>query len=367
MSYTEINNILGIESSFELLGPDNMDWAKPQYTKNEVNSAGSCLLHLTNEEELEHAIDVVNNFRSAHGFPLNTLQTFLRTHANTLNTRNITAQRLKRLSSILAKLKRFEKMELWDMQDIGGCRAVVRNLDEVQQIVDTYKSSRIRHKLSHEDDYIMQPRDSGYRSRHLVYRYYSEGNDVYNGRKIEIQIRTPIQHAWATTVETVDAFTKQALKSSRGERDWERFFQLMGTEMAFSEGTTLVPNTPTDEKELSKELKHCANELNVMVRLRGFTTALKGTEDDIIRRSAGYYLLSLDNFKERLSIRSYGHRELFRATEDYAKKEKEIRLKADNDAVLVSVKSIGDLRRAYPNYFADTSVFIKELEKALRK
>jgi len=92
---------------------------------------------------------------------------------------------------------------------------------------------------------------------------------------------------------------------------------------------------------------------------------MKGLVSTIAIR--GHYLLSLDNIEGLLKITSYSHKELFRATEDYAKKEKEIRFKADNDAVLVSVKSIGDLKRAYPNYFADTSVFIKELEKVLRK
>jgi hypothetical protein len=36
------------------------------------------------------------------------------------------------------------------------------------------------------------------------------------------------------------------------------------------------------------------------------------------------------------------------------------------DAVLVWVRSIQDLRRAYPNYYADTTEFLKALDAALK-
>jgi hypothetical protein len=37
-----------------------------------------------------------------------------------------------------------------------------------------------------------------------------------------------------------------------------------------------------------------------------------------------------------------------------------------SDAVLVSVDSIDALRRAYPNYFLDTELFIDALNRALK-
>lgn len=38
---------------------------------------------------------------------------------------------------------------------------------------------------------------------------------------------------------------------------------------------------------------------------------------------------------------------------------------AGAETVLVRVDSVGALRRAYPNYFADTSVFLGELRRAI--
>lgn len=199
----------------------------------------------------------------------------------------------------------------------------------------------------------------------MVYRYVSDSNEIYNGFKVEIQIRTPIQHAWATTVETVDAFTKQALKASKGRSDWERFFQLMGTYMAFREGTQPVIGTPTDSKELREELRHCAKELDVEKRLAGFGAALSVTRRPSVR-GADYFLLYLDNVNDKLKVTGYKRKELAQASKAYAKIEKLIRNSERNDAVLVSVDSIRNLQRAYPNYFADTRRFVDELNKALK-
>ena len=48
------------------------------------------------------------------------------------------------------------------------------------------------------------------------------------GLRIEIQIRSRLQHAWATAVETVDAFSGTSLKTTGGsgseKTDWGRFY-----------------------------------------------------------------------------------------------------------------------------------------------
>jgi len=41
-----------------------------------------------------------------------------------------------------------------------------------------------------------------------------------------------LQHAWATAVEAVGIFTKQALKSNIGDGEWLRLFALMSSEIA---------------------------------------------------------------------------------------------------------------------------------------
>src|SRR5207249_1633670 len=138
---------------------------------------------------------------------------------------------------------------LTQMQDIGGCRAVVNSVDEVTKLVASYGRSRFAHEFRSEKDYIETPKEDGYRSHHLIYQYKAKlgQNNSYDKLRIEIQLRTVLQHAWATAVEAVGIFTKQALKANVGNKDWLRLFALMGSEIAALEHTSLVPGTPASE------------------------------------------------------------------------------------------------------------------------
>jgi hypothetical protein len=110
-----------------------MAWAVPQHSREDLNTTGK--LHIEgatgnmdswdNDKWLRYfsALDVINNWRSAHGYPLNTLQVNLRGAVRRFDRSFLVAQRTKRLVSITAKLVRFPKMKLSQMQDIGGCRA----------------------------------------------------------------------------------------------------------------------------------------------------------------------------------------------------------------------------------------------------
>jgi len=149
-----------------------MEWAKPEYERYEVDAAGVNLIDTDAAifERIE-AVDIVNNWRSAHYFPLNAIQIGLRQKARQIKCRCLVAQRIKRRAAIEEKLRRLTWLSLSDMQDIGGCRAVVWSVRRVNDLVKTHKSSRSKHELIHEDDYIAKPKRSGYRSHHLIYHY----------------------------------------------------------------------------------------------------------------------------------------------------------------------------------------------------
>jgi hypothetical protein len=346
----------------------------PEYKKAQVDAAGRLLLGprpapspapAPTADEIMEAFNIINNWRAIHSFPLNTFQKTLRKQARQIDAECLVAQRIKRLSSIMLKLHRFPKMNLSRMQDIGGCRAVVGTVAHVNKLVNVYELSDIKHKVARRDDYIDHPKESGYRGIHIVYSYFSDRRQTYNGLKIEMQFRSQLQHAWATAVETVGTFIRQALKSSQGEEEWLRFFALMGTAFAFRESSPPVPNTPTNRRELKEELRHLANELNVENRLQTFGVALKTVETGAPKK-AHYFLLTLDPAANSVTVKAYRYHELERATRDYLSIERVI---ADErpgaDAVLVSVDSMDSLRRAYPNYFLDTDAFIRALKQAI--
>ena len=344
-----------------------MDWTTPQYSEEAINAAGQALLrsHIGSIPPVEEALTIVNNWRSSHAFPLNTMQMNLRTKSKRLDSKSLVAQRIKRRSSIESKLLRFGWLSLFAMQDLGGCRAVVKSGDLAEELFDAYKNRNIKHRLLRSDDYVGSPKKSGYRGYHLIFGYFSDRKDTYNGLKIELQIRSTLQHIWATAVETVGTFTEQELKSSQGEEDWLRFFVLMSTVLAQKEKRPIVPDTPANHGELIRELRYYADKLDVVNKLDAYRTAARVVSDNSKLRDGHYFLLQLDSERRRISIRRFRRGDLFEATEAYRNAELGLQEGTAGDAVLVSVESLESLKRAYPNYFLDIRLFLQEVRSAL--
>jgi ppGpp synthetase/RelA/SpoT-type nucleotidyltranferase len=348
-----------------------MEWAKPEYTKGDVDRAGKVLVQNDDpySDEYMYALQKISNWRASHNYPLNTFKVTLRRYASRVDSNCLVAQRIKRISSIRHKIERFQSLRLSQMQDIGGCRAIVSTIEDVNELVKRYEGSDLRHLRDDVDDYIAKPKKSGYRSVHLIFKYQSDKKapSIYNGLSIEVQIRSRLQHAWATAVETVGTFLKQPLKSSLGEEIWLRFFAVMGSVLAIREGTdSLVPNTPTSHEELIKELREISEELNVINSLRMFGEALNVGEQATAKGDY-YFLLKLEPNEQRMTVTGFPKKKLEEANQRYLEVEQDITNITGADAVLVSVDSLTALKRTYPNYFLDTKVFLDELTEALER
>jgi hypothetical protein len=318
-------------------------------------------------DDRERAIAIINNWRSSHAFPLNTFQMYLRGKTKQVDQQGRVAQRIKRLPAIQLKLRLIPDLRLTQMQDIGGCRAVVRSMTALEQLYGLYEQTQFKHDRVHFDNYVESPRASGYRSIHLVYRYYSDKNPAHNDLKVEMQLRTVLQHAWATAVETVGAFKGQSLKSGLGDMEWLRFFALMGSALAVRERTPLVDGTPTDQKKLLQELKECVEDLDVIGHLRGYRVVLDNVPLGTFK-GVSYFLLQLRPKEGRLVITPYQRKESEEASRQYFQAEQQARFEfpEESDAVLVSVDDLKELRAAYPNYYADTRRFVNAVLRAIR-
>lgn len=347
-------------------------WKTVQYSKNQVDKAAHTILQEDiSKEEREQALTIIDNWRAAHAFPMNTFAVNLKEKAS-YKMGILVAQRLKRLDTIIGKLSRYPDMKLSRMQDLGGCRVIVPKLEDVYIMRDKIMKSRIRHKLHNEKDYIKDPNpNTGYRGVHLVYKYKSDRNDSYNGLLIEIQIRTKLQHLWATTVETVGTFTNNGLKFNQGEEDWLRFFQLTSALFAWEEGTAISENVPQDKSVLLNELFELISKLYVFEKLR--TIAMISKQLKRIEKKmagfdrAGYYLmvLNLKEYKLHISYYTPTEKAINEAIAKYMKIEEE--KDESTDAVLVSAQSITALKRAYPNYFANIADFSQTLVRLAKK
>ena len=348
------------------------EWPKREFTKGEIDRAAAALLPwwagpAPPPDNLGFLWRVVQNWRMSHGLPLNVFQACLRSRAKRVDEEIIVAQRMKRMASALYKLHREPTMKLSQMQDLGGCRAILPDVGGVDALYGMYRGDEPLFDFESSlkcYDYIRKPKDDGYRGIHIVGRYRArvQSREAWNGQRIEIQLRSRLQHAFATTVETVTTFTREPLKFGAGPVKWRRFFSLMGSALAIREMTQLVADTPTNETELIKELRDSIKALKVRQRLKAWTSTLRTLPRKNIQ-GFKWLLLILNLRDNTIKVRGFASRR--EASEVIA--EIEQAKNSDLDAVLVWVKSVDDLRAAYPNYYADTREFIGALDWATRR
>lgn len=352
---------------------DMVEWIKCEYGKGVIDRAGETLIDWwvgddpkpTDYEAWDNALQVIGNWRACHSLPLNIVQKGLRDRARKIEPKVIIAQRLKRFASIMNKLSREGRMKLSQMQDLGGCRAILSSVGNVNALYETY--SGVARLLPEETslkcyDYISNPKEDGYRGIHVVARYHPRiaNRAPWDGHRIEIQLRTILQHAFATAVETVTTFTRQPLKFGSGSPEWKRFFSLMGSALAIQEKTPLVPNTPLDHASLIAELRQMTIELRVRHRLEGWSNSIQTLPYHHLKNFK-WLLLVLDLAQNTVAVTGYLNRN--DASQALAQIEKDKR--PEIDAVLVWVNSIKGLRAAYPNYYADTKHFLDVLQATL--
>lgn len=181
-----------------------MSWIELKHSKKSVRRAGDYLISEEhNFEHVEHYLEcfnILDNWRSSHAYPIQSMLGNFRRKAFEVDKNALVVQRLKRTPSILAKLRRESGMKLDRMEDIGGCRIVVSTKAQVYEVRNVLVDGRTRNVLSRQRDYIKEPKPSGYRGIHLVYKYNGSKKQYIN-HAIELQIRSKVQHSWATAVE----------------------------------------------------------------------------------------------------------------------------------------------------------------------
>ncbi len=337
-----------------------MRWIDPKYSKKKVKKAGEILISPNpSVNDIDQSMDVLSNWRASHAYPMHAMLIFLRKKSSEIDSKSIVVQRLKRTPSILNKLTRFPGMKLHRMQDIGGCRSVLSTVNQVEKLSDIIRNSRTRHMFHKMDNYITIPKQSGYRGVHLVYKY-NGAKTQFQDFFVEIQLRSKIQHAWATAVEIVDTFTSQALKASQGLEDWLNFFKYVSAEFSKLEKRSIGDHV--EDIDTISESKRIECRLNAINRLNAFaiTTRLIANKKE---HKSDYFLLLLQGEPQTITVKRYSAGSIELATKEYLEYERRAQKETLFDAVLVSAASLHALKAAYPNYFADSREIVKYYKK----
>lgn len=324
-----------------------------EYTKTGVQKAGKSLLvenivH-TDKERYQACMDILSKWRASHIDVLNEVSSKLADIAKHIDAEAIVVSRLKRTPSIITKLKRNPKMNLDRMQDIAGCRAIVKSPKSVSKV---RRNLKLAYQLK-ETNYITSPKQDGYRGVHLIGKHKSKADN--KNYQVEIQVRTKLQHAWATSVEIVDLFTKQTLKSDIGHQDWKDFFKYAGDEFAKLEGQSV--NFSDSSEQLSKLIY----KLNIYKKFEAFRVTLNLIDEQISSRDHAYCLIRIDTITNKGEVTLFGKHQSKEATEKYLAAEKISAQTPSLVSALVSVASVDNLKEAFPNYFADSTMFIDAL------
>lgn len=337
----------------------------PEFSKGRVRRAGRAL---RNGDAAPEDLAVVENFRASHGHVLNAFQASLRNRARGKNV--AVAQRLKRFITIKDKLTRRPNFSLTEMQDIAGCRLIFPNVDELRSFRADFHKARFKHKLLSGDDrfdYILNPKNDGYRGIHDVYEYESRRPEgaVWNRLRIELQYRTTYQHAWATAVEVAGLLTDNEHKFGRAAPDYAEFFCLASELISRTFEASSGCRADLALEEVGSRFLEIDERIGLMNTFRQYNRVAKSVV------GIGKNVILIFNRRKEAAERTQHHS--FDSFSDAVRKLGELEhanltSREPYDVVLVRSVSGNDgssIENAFRNYFADTRDFVSYIEAAL--
>lgn len=332
--------------------------------KNRVRKAGE---NIRDDKATLDDYKAISTWRSIH-IPIMTAM--INAINRKLNIHNlkaiIVARRLKRLNSIEVKLKRFKEMKLDRMQDIAGVRVVFKEMQQVmifQNLMKkTYLKGSRKFSLIDTKDYIEKPKDDGYRSIHQIFEYKDASK-----MRLELQIRTQIQHYWATAVEVLGMKSDSKIKQGEGEYHHKEFFGLCSALFSHIESTTLQDKYKTLSKEsVCKKIIALDKKYNIFKSLSALAISSNRIEKQADKKHY-YFIVLLDLTNNTLTITGFKKQNYDMAQKSYDTYEKQSKESGNINVVLISLDKLYLLKKAYPNYYLDSGSFIKEIKRELQE
>lgn len=180
-----------------------------------------------NEDDLRLLNEYRLSFSEAYNFVVGAIRNELKLEP--------TGRPAKSTTSISEKLTR-ESIRLSQMQDIAGCRLVVSNILKQNSVIESVLKLFRRPGIV---DRRAKPSHS-YRAVHVIVQI--------EGKPVEVQIRTSLQHVWAELSEKLSDVVDPKIKYGGGD---ESFVQLLASA---SELVAEVEDEELDDERIKARL-----------------------------------------------------------------------------------------------------------------
>ena len=264
-------------------------------TKGEIDRLGQKIG--TSAEVSQDDLNKLQVFRQTFQEPISNVFNFVLHVARKVDKLCIVTYRIKRIDTIVEKLHRFYKnpngkMNLSRMWDIAGCRCIFNTTDEERLYKLLKKIQKEYGKDCKVNDYVIEPKDSGYRSIHIYVK------DHQTQKPIEIQIRNKEQHNWATLVEIVDLLYGTKNKERGAMSRLGRFLYL------YSKAEDLTKEEFAEMIKIERRAKVFEKMSNVLtrnylhIRRQWLKQKTKGSFFVITANKNGSDIVSFQTFKE---------------------------------------------------------------------
>lgn len=264
-------------------------------TKGEIDRLGQKIG--ASSEASQDDLNKLQEFRQTFQDPISNVFNFVLDVARKVDKQCIVTYRIKRIDTIVEKLRRFHenpngKMNLSRMWDIAGCRCILNTPDEDKLYKLLKKIQKEYGRDCKVKDYVAQQKDSGYRSIHIYVK------DHQTQKPIEIQIRNREQHNWATLVEIVDLLYGTKNKERGAISKLGRFLYL------YSKTDELTKEEFAEMLKIERKVKVFERMSNVLsrnylnIRRQWLKQKTKGSYFVITANKNGSEILSFPTFKE---------------------------------------------------------------------
>jgi ppGpp synthetase/RelA/SpoT-type nucleotidyltranferase len=327
-------------------------------SKSKIDQIGERLKkgEVLEEDELKGLLEWRNSFSSTLDYYHSKLKAQI--SPNDINT---LSRRLKRINSIQVKLKRFKTMRLSTLQDIAGVRVVLKDEIALQKSFAKLRGLSNKHKLKKLNDYHNNAKPDGYRGIHLIYQNESSA-------MIEIQLRTELQHIWATALEIYGELQNISFKTGEGDQSWKDFFELLSSYFAIKENCSPVEShLKLSEKQISSRLRKLIRKLNVIEQLNASTNNIQVITNKFNEtgRMGKYAIIELDLKQKITRVDFFNKKDVGKAIDIYTRKELEIRDNNLYNIVFVNIDNVEKIQKSYPNYFLNTNKLLEILSKII--